>query len=93
MNLDLLMIVAIIYIILNCAALMLYGLDKRKAVKNKYRVSESALIWIGLIGPFGALVGMKAFRHKTQKTKFKLIYVFVILHIVIFALFIWKFML
>lgn len=91
MNLDIFLLIVIFYVILNLITFSLYGLDKRKAVKNQYRISESRLIWTGLIGPFGALAGMKVFRHKTQKTKFKLIYVFVALHVILIAFVIWKF--
>lgn len=91
MNLESLTIFVVLYIILNGITFFLYGIDKRKAVKDKYRIRESTLIWTGLLGPFGALAGMKTFRHKTQKSKFKSIYLFVVLHIVIIAFFFWKF--
>jgi len=52
----------------------MYGLDKRKAKKNKWRISESTLIICAfLMGGIGALLGMNLFRHKTQHLKFKLL--------------------
>lgn len=84
MNVDL--AILILYAVLNCISFLMYGADKRKAVKNAYRISESSLLTAGFVGPFGALAGMKIFRHKTQKTKFVLVYVFAALHIVIFVL-------
>ncbi len=90
MNLEYILIIAVLYVILNGIAFFIYGVDKRKAVKEKYRIKESTLIWIGLIGPFGALAGMKVFRHKTRKSKFKLIYLFVILHLILIGFIVWK---
>ena len=63
------------YIVLvNLVAFCMYGIDKRKAVKDRYRISENALLGVALIGgSIGAWAAMKVFRHKTQKWKFKLL--------------------
>ncbi len=54
-------------------AFFVYGIDKWKAKKEKWRISESALlIWAVIGGSIGALLGMYFFRHKTQKNKFKI---------------------
>lgn len=46
-------------------------IDKRKAIENKWRVSESTLISIAIIGgSLGSLLGMYTFRHKTKHIKF-----------------------
>jgi uncharacterized membrane protein YsdA (DUF1294 family) len=79
------------YVILNVISFILFGTDKRKAVKDRYRIRESTLLISALFGPFGALAGMKVFRHKTRKTKFKLVYLFLIIHLVLIALSVWKF--
>ena len=51
---------------------MLYVADKRKAVKDKWRISESALIFFTLaLGGFGAILGMYLVKHKTRKRKFR----------------------
>jgi len=70
------------YIILNLISLTVFALDKKKAAKGKWRTPEKTLLLFSLIGPFGALFGMKTFRHKTMKLKFKLVYVFLALHVV-----------
>ena len=55
----------------NLAAFVLYGIDKRKAVKHKWRIPEATLILIAAIGgSVGALLGMFFFRHKTKHIKF-----------------------
>ena len=80
MNTALLAIV--IYVAINIVSLLFYGADKLKAVDGKWRVRESTLLFLGFIGPFGAVAGMKMFHHKTQKPKFKMNYLFLLLHIV-----------
>lgn len=48
-------------------------IDKQRAVKHKWRISEYTLISLAIIGgSFGILCGMYTFRHKTKKSKFKI---------------------
>lgn len=61
----------IIYALINAASYALYGIDKFKARKDKWRISEQSLLIVSLFGPIGALLGMQHFRHKTQKPIFK----------------------
>ncbi|MBN2733799.1 MAG: DUF1294 domain-containing protein [Methanomicrobiaceae archaeon] len=75
------LIIVVGYILLNIIALLAFAIDKRKARKGKWRTPEKTLLILSLIGPFGAVFGMKLFRHKTMKLKFKLVYLFVILHL------------
>lgn len=61
-------------ILWNLIVFFLYGLDKRKAKMNKYRISEKVLILISfLFGAVGAVLGMNFFRHKTKHVKFKIL--------------------
>lgn len=49
------------------------GYDKRKAIHRQWRTEEKTLIGLALAGgSMGILMGMKTFRHKTQKPLFKL---------------------
>ena len=58
-------------IIINIVTFIVFGLDKYYAIKNKFRVSESTLFFLCLIGgSFLGFVGMKVFRHKTKKLYF-----------------------
>lgn len=84
--------ILLIYLVLNLIALLMYRADKKKAEKNQYRTSENTLLLAALIGPFGAYAGMKKYHHKTRKMKFKLVFVFMALHIIIAALVIFEFM-
>jgi len=59
----------LIYLIVTGAiSFALFGVDKRKALKGKWRVSEKALLWsVGIGGFLGGMAGMNYFRHKTIK--------------------------
>jgi len=60
--------------IINVLALVMFGVDKRRAVKNKWRIRESILLIFSLIGGgLGSFIGMKLFHHKTHKMKFLLL--------------------
>ena len=60
------------FLFINIFTFILFGIDKYRAIKNMYRIKESTLISLSLIGgAFGGLFGMKVFRHKTLKNKFR----------------------
>jgi uncharacterized membrane protein YsdA (DUF1294 family) len=60
-------------IIINILTFLIFGIDKWKARRGKWRIPEGTLIWMSIIGgSIGALVGMYLFHHKTQKRKFNL---------------------
>ena len=80
----------IIYlIVINLITFFAMWIDKRKAKKNKWRISEPTLLGLGLIGgSIGGLLGMYTFRHKTKKARFKFGYpVIIALHIITYILF------
>lgn len=52
-----------------------YGMDKSAAKRGKQRVPESTLHLLSLLGGwFGALLGLKVFRHKTKKRRFLVVF-------------------
>ena len=56
----------------NIATFFLYGIDKYKAKKNKWRISEATLLTMAAIGgSIGAWAGMRLWHHKTKHKKFK----------------------
>ena len=65
--------IAIIYLTtVNVVTFFMYGVDKWKAKRSKWRVSEAVLIWMAVLGgSIGAWLGMKVWHHKTQHKKFK----------------------
>ena len=57
---------------INIATFFLYGIDKYKAKKGKWRVSEATLLMMAVIGgSIGAWAGMRLWHHKTMHKKFK----------------------
>ncbi len=61
-------------IAINIITFLLYFIDKRKAIKNKRRISEKTLCVFTLLSPpIGSLLGMYLCHHKTKKIKFHLI--------------------
>lgn len=64
--------IGVIYIlIVNLIGFCAMGIDKRRARRHEWRISESTLIAIALLGgSIGSFAGMKKFRHKTKHAKF-----------------------
>jgi uncharacterized membrane protein YsdA (DUF1294 family) len=62
------------FLIINLIAFILYGIDKKRAIRNEYRISEKVLLWIARLGgAIGSWMGIKLFRHKTKHTKFRIV--------------------
>ena len=61
-----------IYLIgINVLTFLIYGVDKWKAQRDRWRIPEDTLIWLAVAGgSVGALLGMNLFRHKTKHRKF-----------------------
>ena len=65
---------AIVYYLIgiNVIAFLVYGIDKWKAKKSLWRIRETALLGLAVLGgSTGAWLGMKVWRHKTMHKKFK----------------------
>ena len=61
-------------LIVNILAFALYGIDKRKAKKKRFRIPERTLLWMARIGGgIGSWMGIMSFHHKTKHTKFKVV--------------------
>lgn len=58
-------------VIINITGVITMKIDKKKAIKNKYRISEKSLFIIALLlGGVGIYIGMHIFHHKTKHAKF-----------------------
>ena len=58
-------------LLINLVTLSMFGIDKWKAKHNKWRIPETTLLTISVIGgSIGALCGMRIFHHKTLHKKF-----------------------
>lgn len=53
--------------VINLLTFLVYGADKRRARRGKWRVPEKTLFLLPLLGgSIGALLGMRVFHHKTK---------------------------
>lgn len=58
-------------IIINILTFIIYGIDKEKAKKGQWRIPESILLLLAVMGgSSGAWFGMRKFHHKIRKPKF-----------------------
>ena len=58
-------------LIINIIAFTMYGIDKWKAQRNQWRISEKMLLFLAVIGgSAGAMAGMYILHHKTLHKKF-----------------------
>ena len=65
-------IVLIYLVIINVVTFLVYGIDKWKAKKAKWRIRETALLALAVLGgSIGAWLGMKVWHHKTLHKKFR----------------------
>ena len=70
---DLTLKIVLIYLVaINVVTFVVYGIDKYKAVRSKWRIPENTLIGLAVIGgSIGAWMGMKFWHHKTLHAKFR----------------------
>lgn len=60
-------LIIIYLVVINCTSFITMGVDKYKARKRTWRIPESTLFVLALIGgSIGSIVGMHLFHHKTR---------------------------
>jgi len=63
----LVLILFLYWIMVNLIGFIIMGVDKRKAIRNAYRIPEATLFCVALLGgALGTTLGMRIFRHKTK---------------------------
>lgn len=74
--------------VINIVGFAIMGIDKRRAVRGAWRISEASLFLTALVGgSLGCICGMEFFRHKTRHPKFMYgLPAILVLQIVIFVL-------
>ncbi len=71
MHRALFVLVASYLVLINLIGFISMGVDKRKAIRNQWRIPERKLLIIAFLGGgIGTLLGMSVFRHKTKHIKF-----------------------
>ena len=65
--------VGLFYLIgINLAGFIIMGVDKKRAIRGAWRISEASLFFTALLGgSLGCILGMQHFRHKTKHWYFK----------------------
>ena len=65
-------VISFLLLVWNLLVFITYGIDKYKARKGHYRISEATLLWMAYLGGgVGAWAGGTRFHHKTQKAAFR----------------------
>lgn len=77
---------------MSVATFIAYGLDKRRARRKTWRIPESTLHLMELLGGWpGALLAQQVFRHKTRKASFLVVlYAIVLLHAVLIGWWVYR---
>lgn len=58
--------------VVNIVGFAMMGIDKKRAIRGAWRISEASLFLTALIGgSLGCILGMQKFRHKTKHWYFK----------------------
>lgn len=68
-------------VVVNAVSLIFFGVDKFRSRRGEWRIPESRLMFVAFFGPFGAYAAMLLFRHKTRKTKFLLVPLFLFIQL------------
>lgn len=64
--------IACYLVAVNLLGFAIMGIDKSKAKKRAFRISEATLFIVAIIGgSIGSILGMQIFRHKTKHWYFK----------------------
>ena len=65
--------VGLVYLIgINLAGFIIMGVDKKRAIRGAWRISEASLFLTALlVCSLGCILGMQHFRHKTNHWYFK----------------------
>ena len=67
--------ILVIYGFMSVVAFGLYGLDKRRAVRGEWRISERTLHGAELLGGWpGGWLGQRVFHHKGKKTQYLVVF-------------------
>lgn len=62
----------IYWVVINLIGLLMMFVDKKRAIRKKYRIPEKTLFFVAFIGgSLGTTLGMEMFRHKTKHWYFK----------------------
>lgn len=86
-------IVLLYVLFINVAAFVMFGVDKKRAIRDQWRIPEKTLLLVSFFGgSFGAFAGMKKFHHKTKHWQFMLgVPACMLLHVGLAVAYVWFF--
>ena len=93
MSRELWQLLGLYLLLVNLAAFLVMGLDKRRAKRDKWRISEKALFLPAVLGgALGGVLGMRTFRHNTRHWYFRFGFPLLLaLQVVLLGWLVWKF--
>ena len=70
---NILNVIFLIYLlVVNIIGFIIMGVDKKRAIRGAFRISEASLFFVAFIGgSLGSIIGMQHFRHKTKHWYFQ----------------------
>ena len=72
---SIILVVMAVLIVMNLVSFALMGIDKRRAQRGAWRISEKALfLTTACFGGLGGVLGMRVFYHKTQHWYFRVFF-------------------
>ena len=76
-------------VVINLVSFMMFGIDKYKARRGQWRISEATLLAVAAIGgSLGARMGMKVWHHMTLHSKFRYgVPIMLLVHVALMAYF------
>ncbi len=80
--------VPVVYVAVSVLTYVVYALDKRAAVRGRWRTPEAQMLLLGFLGGWpGAITAQLTLRHKTRKASFRLAFwLTVFLNVIVFVL-------
>lgn len=73
-------LILLAYAVVSIITFCVYGLDKRAAVRGRWRTPEATLHLLELLGGFpGAMVAQRVFRHKRAKVSYLVVFWLIVL--------------
>lgn len=79
--------------LLSLITFILYGVDKKKSEKGKWRIPEKTLLLCSFLGgALGGILAMRIFRHKTKHAYFYIVnflgfaLIFAIIYLILFVI-------
>ena len=84
-------VLCVYLLIINALGFVIMLADKRSAQKKLWRIPESTLLTVAILGgSLGSLLGMRLFHHKTRKPKFYIgIPLILVLQLLFAAILLW----